>query len=129
MCIHKECELENRIWIPIRIDETSDIIPHPWCIHCGLVKNMSDDCPNNINYWLNKLTLIAKHFNLKQVQKRLISKELIAHEWFNDLYGISGSNQKKIFIMIVKKYSNICEKSIDFFFIVATENTAWSETK
>ena len=113
MCSHKSCKVNKKVWLPVKYNEISDILPHSWCIHCGLVKNISDDRPKELYYWLNMINLLAKQFSLKQVQKRLISKEIIDSECFNDSYGITGSAQKQFFINLVKKYSKISETSIN----------------
>ena len=64
---------------------------------------------------MNILSKIAARFSIKQIQKRLIAKELTSHELFSDTYGITGFSQKELFKNIVKKYCNINAHSIDPF--------------
>jgi hypothetical protein len=86
---------------------------HPWCIHCGAVKNISDGKGKKLGYWMNILAKINERYSLKQVQKRNISRELVSNEIFNDIYFINCSAQTTIFKNIVKKYCKINTNSID----------------
>jgi hypothetical protein len=115
MCSHKSCKHDERIWLPINLSDKSEANLHHWCIHCGLVKNISDDKPKKIGHWMNILSKISYHESFKQCQKRLIAKELQSCEEFVDLYGITGSAQRDLFIEILKKYCKINPKNIDSF--------------
>ena len=114
-CNHENCGKEKQVWLPTKVDKNSEIVMHPYCKHCGLVKNLSDDRPHSVGYWINILSRIASQFSLKKVQKRLISNDLNNHECFNDLYGITGTAQKELFISIIKKYCKIDLQSINSF--------------
>ena len=114
-CNHESCGKENRVWLPSDAYLKSEAVLHPWCKHCGLIKNISDDHPHDAGYWMNILSRIAHHFSLKQVQRRLIAQDLNSHDCFGDLYGITGSAKKELFIRIIKKYCNIDMHSIDSF--------------
>ena len=115
ICSHESCGREDKIWLPVDSSGKSEALLHPWCKHCGLVKNISDDRPKKIGHWMNVLSKISYHQSLKQCQRRLIAKELQSCEEFIDLYGITGSAQKDLFIKIMKKYCNINTKNIDSF--------------
>ena len=115
-CLHKSCGREKRVWLPTSDYYGRDLELHPWCVHCGVVKNISDDRAHKLGYWMNILSKIADRFSLKQVQKRCIAKELAAYEWFDDNYFINGSAQKALFKNIVKKYCKINTNSIESFF-------------
>ena len=114
-CTHRSCNGEKRSWLPIEEYSGADVKLHPWCVHCGVVKNISEDRGHKIGYWTNILSKIAERFSIKQIQKRLIAKELTSHELFNDTYCITGFSQKELFKKIVKKYCNINEYNIDSF--------------
>ena len=116
-CSHKSCGRESNVWLPLILDDRygTDVRLHPWCIHCGLVKNISNDRAHEIGYWMNILSRIAYQFSFKQIQKRLIAKELTSNKYFNDSYVITGFSQKELFKKIVKKYCNINAQSIDTF--------------
>ena len=105
VCKHESCGRECRVWLPIE-NVFSDIVPHPWCKNCGVIKNISDDRPKELGYWINILSRISNQYKLKKVQTRLVSKYLESNNNFNDLYGITGSAQKKEFIRAI---SSICK--------------------
>ncbi|MFQ6052522.1 MAG: hypothetical protein ACE5K4_12650 [Candidatus Hydrothermarchaeota archaeon] len=109
-------------WLPYQSHGgTKGLIPHPHCIKCGVVKNVSSDRAKKIGYYTNALSSMAKHLekrgvkNITQVQIRLIIKELESIEDFEDTYVITGSTQRRIFIDIVKKYCNLSEEFIKSF--------------
>ncbi len=106
---------EKWVWLPADVHSGADVRSHPWCVHCGVVKNISDDRAHKLGYWMNILSKITDRFSIKQVQKRLTAKELTSHELFNDIYGITGFSQKELFKNIVAKYCNINAQSIDSF--------------
>ena len=114
-CFHENCGRESKVWLPTGNHSGNDVELHPWCIHCGLVKNISDDRPKKMGYWMNILSRISYHFSFTQCQKRLIVKELQSIEEFEDIYGITGSSQKEMFSKIVRKYCCISRDNIDSF--------------
>ena len=114
-CLHSGCDRKNRLWLPTNDFYGGDIKLHPWCIHCGVIKNISDDTAHRLGYWINILSKISDRFSLKQVQKRLIAKELTNHELFSDIYGVTGCAQKELFIKILRKYSGIILYDIDSY--------------
>ena len=110
-CKHESCGRENQVWLPTS-NYSSETALHPWCINCGLVKNISDDRPHNLGYWINILSRISKRFSLKKVQTRLVSKYLESHIDFNDLYGITYSAQSELFVKTVTRICKISEHLI-----------------
>jgi hypothetical protein len=110
-CDHKECGKEDLVWFPSTDIKYSEIEKHPWCKTCGVVKNISDDRPKKIGYWMNKLSFISDKLSLKQCQRRLIAKEIESFECFHDMFGTYGSDQEKMFIEIISKSTKI--RSID----------------
>ena len=115
LCSHENCNQEEKILIPIDNNHASENALHPWCIHCGLIKNISEDRPKKIGYWMNILSKISYRFSIPQCQRRLIAKELQSCEEFEDSYGLTGSSQKKFFVTVFQKYCNICKNDIDSF--------------
>ncbi len=115
-CVHRSCGRDKRVWLPLSDHSVADVKLHPWCIDCGVVKNISDDRGHKLGYWMNILSKISDSFSLKQVQKRCIATELASYEWFNDKYFVSGSSQKALFKNIVKKYCKINVNSLESFF-------------
>lgn len=126
-CCHDSCGREDRIWLPKNViasddmgftgsnGKSDDIALHYWCVLCGCVKNISDDRPKKMGYWINILSRISKNCKVSQSQKRLVVKELESYEYFDDMYGITGSSQREVFVKVVKKYCGLCERTIDSF--------------
>ena len=114
-CNHISIGREKWTWLPVVNHAGADVRPHPWCVHCGVVKNISEDRAYKLGYWMNILSRIADRFSLKQVQKRCIANELTRYEGFNDNYFVCGSIQKQIFLNIIKKYSKINIKAVESF--------------
>ena len=110
-CEHLICGKEERVWLPTQDHRYGSLEKHPWCKTCGLVKNISDDRPRKIGYWMNIFSYVASVIPLAQVQKRLIAKEIESCEVFHDMFGSFGSDQKTQFIQIVSKYVSL--KSLD----------------
>lgn len=115
-CLHKSCGREERVWYLTDTNSYSDVEQHPWCVHCGIIKNITDDRPHKIGYWMGKLGAIANYCSIKQVNKRSIAKEIEKNEIFDDTYGTTGSTQKTIFKKTIRKYCTINPKIIDSFF-------------
>jgi len=125
-CQHESCGREERIWLPTyewASNDTrntgnsgrSDAALHHWCKLCGCIQNISDDRPRKMGYWINILSKIAKGQLLTQIQKRLVVKELESYEYFDDLYGITSSAQKEVFVKAIKKYCSLHESIIDSY--------------
>ena len=116
ICEHESCGRENYVWYPINDALFSEVRKHPFCMHCGELKNVSDDHPKKLGYWLNKVNMLKNDFNISQVQRRLITNELRELEDFDDMYGVTGSAQQQIFLSIILKYACLSKKDIDSWF-------------
>ena len=114
-CSHESCSHEENIWLPVENSPRSEAALHPWCVRCGLIKNISDDKPKEIGYWMNILSGVSHKFSIAQCQKRLIAKELDSCKEFVDLYGITGSSQKDMFVRTIQKYCNLSKNNLDSF--------------
>ena len=117
-CVHEDCGYDERLWLPIN-DEPANTVKHPYCKHCGVVRNLSVDRAVGVGYFMNVLSSM-KRANRKEklitdVQVRLISKELIGMDDFEDVYWIRGSSQEDLFIKTVRKYCNLSESYIRSF--------------
>ncbi len=97
---HESCGVTENIWLPYRYDERSrGLKPHPYCIHCGMVKNISSDRAKPMGYYTNMLARMS----ITKVQLRLIVKEL-ERICFDDPYSLTRSDQEKVFNQVVQKY-------------------------
>ena len=104
LCHHESCGCEEKVWLPTNGNQESDVDLHPWCVHCGVVKNISDDRPHKLGYWMNVLSRVVRRFSLTQCQKRLVAKELESYGCLDDCYGITGSAQAEVFVKTLTKY-------------------------
>ena len=106
-CAHRSCSKDRYVWFPASFSNTTDVERHPWCVHCGVIQNLSADRPKKEGYWMNVLGRIATEGNLAQCQKRLIAKEIKDCMYLQDTFGTFGSAQKQLFISIVSKYCDL----------------------
>ncbi|KAA0002886.1 MAG: hypothetical protein FE044_02315 [Thermoplasmata archaeon] len=110
---HKSCGKEQRAWLPL---PNGSVAPHPWCVKCGVVRNLTDDRAKKLGYWMNMMAEIANSYKISKAQRRLAAMELQSHDGFDDAYSMTGEAQKRIFASIIKKYFGINE-SITYSFI------------
>ncbi|MGA9098050.1 MAG: hypothetical protein WB392_03875 [Methanotrichaceae archaeon] len=111
-CEHKSCGSTEKVWLPYYYDgRIRGLKPHPYCMDCGLIKNLSSDRPRAIGYYMNTLSELSKLYKSAQVQMRLISQEF-ERQRLNDPYGMDRQQQEKLFIDIVKRYVNIPERAL-----------------
>ncbi|MGB3459465.1 MAG: hypothetical protein WBB08_09285 [Halobacteriota archaeon] len=69
---HESCGVTENIWLPYKYEGRSrGLKPHPYCIHCGRVKNISPDRAKPRGYYTSRLARMS----ITKVQMRLIVKE------------------------------------------------------
>ena len=108
---HKSCGVAEKVWLPYEFEGRSrGLKPHSYCIHCGIVKNISSDRAKRMGYYTN----ILPRLGITKVQIRLIAKELEKTD-FDDVYFITRAQQEKLFIKAVKKYSKVPEDRLRAF--------------
>ncbi len=111
-CEHKSCGGSEKIWLPYYYDgRVRGLKPHPYCIDCGLIKNLSSDRPHTIGYYMNILSELSKLYKIAQVQMRLVSQEF-EKQGLEDSYGMDRHQQERLFMEIVKKYMNVPERAV-----------------
>ncbi|NOR77240.1 MAG: hypothetical protein GQ523_02150 [Methanophagales archaeon] len=99
-CKHESCGVTENIWLPYKYEGRSrGLKSHPYCIYCGVVKNISPDRAKPMGYYTNRLARMST----TKVQLRLIVKELESI-CFDDTYALTRSNQEKVFNHVVQKY-------------------------
>lgn len=114
-CKHLDCVNSEKIWLPYTIRELSfGLQSHPFCIRCGMVRNITSDRSKSIGYFINVISNLNKHIKTPgaSVRMRLAVKELQQIEDFEDNYSMSKYVQEKTFINIIKKYYKIPERTI-----------------
>src|SRR3989304_5719732 len=112
-CEHQSCGGKEKVWLPhISREEDHGLRSHPYCIHCGAIKNISSDKPRKIGHYLNVLSEIRKNFRISDAQISLIVNDLNSKEDFEDPYWTTGLSQEKMFLISIKKHCNIQENAI-----------------
>lgn len=111
-CEHQNCGREHRLWLPDGTALWKEVELHPWCVHCGQIKNISDDKGKKVGYWVNMLARLSNHLQITQVQKRLILQDLSNHDGFSDTYSVTHSAQEELFVMIIEKHTSYPPKTI-----------------
>lgn len=117
-CDHIECASIEKVWLPhILREQPKGLKRHPYCIRCGMIKNIGPDKAKNKGYFINVISQIEKHLNIpgSTVRTRLVVKELDKIEDFCDSFSMSKYNQEKAFISIIKKYYQIPDRTIQEF--------------
>jgi hypothetical protein len=99
-CNHKSCGATEKVWLPNEsMGEGNVLKAHPYCIHCGIVKNISPDKAKPLGYYTNVLARMP----ITKVQMRLIIKEL-DNMGFDDTYSMTKSAQENVFVSVFQKY-------------------------
>ncbi|MGA9097670.1 MAG: hypothetical protein WB392_01920 [Methanotrichaceae archaeon] len=112
-CEHRSCSSVERVWLPYYYDgRERGLKLHPYCVDCGLIKNLSSNKPRTIGYYLNILSELGKLYKIAQVQIRLVVHEFEGQE-LDDSYGMDRLQQEKLFIDIVRKYINVPERVLE----------------
>lgn len=116
-CEHQSCGSKEKVWLPHVFREKEYCLKlHPFCVHCGAVKNISSDMPKKIGYYINIISGLRKNFRISDAQVRLIINELNSREDFEDPYWTTAYAQEKMFLASLKKYCNITENSLKGLF-------------
>ena len=98
--------------------ENGVIKPHPYCRKCGTIKNISSDRGKKMGYFIVVLSnlkkeLESKGYKISEAQMRNITNELSRIDGFDDVWWITLSKQKEIFIKVVRKYVKVSERVIE----------------
>ena len=117
-CEHKECGSKEKVWLEFQVKENLQGLKlHPYCIRCGMVRNVGSDKAKGSGYYINVLSDMEKHLKIpgSNVRMRLVAKELGKIEDFDDVYSMSKYIQDRTFTNIVKKYYQIPESVIQSY--------------
>ncbi len=91
---------------------------HPFCNGCGTLKNVSSDRGKKLSYFVIALSRLRKilgekGYKVSEAQIRLIVKELSEIEGFDDVWWITFSRQREIFIQTVRKYIKVSRELLE----------------
>ena len=111
-CAH---ESNRKVWAKM---QNGIVKLHPYCNNCGTLKNVSSDRGKKISYFVIALSrlrkiLERKGYRVSEAQIRLIVKELSETDGFEDIWWITFSKQKEIFIQIVRKYIKVSRELLE----------------
>lgn len=111
-CQHESCGSGEKVWLPYYFrGRERGLKPHPYCILCGEVKNLSIEKPRELGYYMNILASLGKRYKIAKVQIRLIALDMEREE-LTDAYGLDRYQQEKLFVDIVTKNLNIPERVV-----------------
>jgi hypothetical protein len=105
----------RKIWLDT---QTGGLKLHPYCVNCGTIKNVSSDRGKKMGYFIRALSDLRKvlemrGYKVSDAQIRLISKELSEYDGFDDLWWITFSKQKEIFVNVVCKYIRVSRELVE----------------
>lgn len=106
-CEHKLSGSKEKVWLPYYYEgRERGLKPHPYCIECGLIKNLSSDRPRSIGFFMNVVAELGKRHKIGQVQIRLIALET-ERQTLSDPFGLDRQQQEKLFVDIVTRILNV----------------------
>jgi hypothetical protein len=106
-CEHKLSGSREKIWLPYYFEgRERGLKPHPYCIECGLIKNLSSEKPRSIGYFMNILAELGIRHKIAQIQIRLIALEM-ERLALDDKFGMDRKQQEDLFVEIATRILNV----------------------
>jgi len=112
-CSHEKAD--EKVW-----DRTWNGVmkSHPYCRKCGALKNVSSDRARKMSHFLVVLSNLRREvekrgYKISEAQIRLIMKELREIEDFDDLWSMSYSIQRRVFMDTVRKYVRVSRELLE----------------
>jgi hypothetical protein len=111
-CEHRISGSREKIWLPYYFEgRERGLKPHPYCIECGLIKNLSSEKPRSIGYFMNIIADLGSHYKIAKIQTRLIALEM-ERQALDDKFGMDRMQQEDLFVEIVTRISNIPARAV-----------------
>jgi hypothetical protein len=111
-CEHKISGSKEKVWLPYYYEgRDRGLKPHPYCMECGLIKNLSSERPRRIGFFMNVISELGKRYKVAQVQIRLIAQEM-EKQSLEDKFGMDRLQQEKLFIEITTRILNVPKREI-----------------
>ena len=109
-CVHEDCGHRERIYSPPQ-DRRITRVPIqriPYCLKCGVLKNVSSDKAKLVGWYTNLLRLVNYNIALSfgkisQAQQRLIISEIEKVQDFEDRYQMTRSSQLDMFFVAIHR--------------------------
>ena len=104
---HKVSGSKEKVWLPYYFEgRERGLKPHPYCVECGLIKNLSSDRLHSNGFFMNVLAELGMRHKIAQVQIRLICFEM-EKQMLDDQFGLDRQQQEKLFVDIVTRILNV----------------------
>lgn len=109
-CAHEDCGHRERIYSP-PFDRRLTRVPLqriPYCLKCGVLKNVSSDKAKLTGWYTNLLRVVnyniaLSHGKITQAQQRLIIGEIEKVQDFEDRYHMTRSAQLDVFFVAIHR--------------------------
>ncbi len=106
-CEHKMSGSREKVWLPYYFEgRERGLKPHPYCIECGLIKNLSSERPRSLGYFMNLISELGSRHKIAKVQVRLIAMEMEKLQ-MDDKFGMDRKQQEDLFVDITTRILNI----------------------
>jgi len=111
-CEHKISGSREKIWLTYYFEgRERGLKPHPYCIECGLVMNLSSERPRSIGYFMNIIAEIGIRHKVAKIQTRLIAQEM-ERLALDDKFGMDRMQQENLFVEITTRILNIPARAV-----------------
>ena len=106
-CEHRISGSKEKVWLPYYHEgRERGLKPHPFCVECGLIKNLSSERPHSIGFFMNALAELGKRYKITKIQTRLIVLEM-EKQTLNDNFGFDRQQQEKQFVEMAAMILNV----------------------
>ena len=111
-CEHKISGSREKIWLTYYFEgRERGLKPHPYCIECGLIKNLSSEKPLSIGYFMNIIGELGIRHKIAQIQTRLIALEM-ERLALDDKFGMDRKQQEDLFVEITTRILNVPARAV-----------------
>ena len=111
-CEHKISGSREKIWLTYYFEgRERGLKPHPYCIECGLVKNLSSEKPRSIGYFMNLIAELGIRQKVAKIQTRLIALEM-ERLALDDKFGMDRKQQEDLFVEITTRILNVPARAV-----------------
>jgi hypothetical protein len=111
-CEHKISGNKEKVWLPYYYEgRDRGLKPHPYCMECGLIKNLSSEKPRGLGFFMNVIAALGKRHKIAQVQIRLIALEMERLS-LEDKFGMDRLQQETLFIEITTRILNVPKRAV-----------------
>jgi hypothetical protein len=111
-CQHKISGSREKVWLTYYFEgRERGLKPHPYCIECGLIKNLSSEKPRSIGYFMNIIAELGVRHKIAKIQTRIIALEM-ERLTFEDKFGMDRKQQEDLFVEITTRILNVPARAV-----------------